>query len=108
MFDLKLNTEAKRCFATHDEDIDYFKHSSTLLPSSKLKMTSPIGVRFYHASIDLVSCYTFDKKFSIKIHIISFYLFFRLVFVAQLARRMPKNRIYSIACVYIQQFNFVQ
>ena len=23
-----------------------------------------------------------------------------------MARRMPKNRIYSIACVYIQQFNF--
>ena len=22
--------------------------------------------------------------------------------------KMPKNRIYSIACVYIQQFNFVQ
>ena len=21
---MKLNTEAKRCFATHDEDIDYF------------------------------------------------------------------------------------
>ena len=30
------NTEAKRCFTTHDEDIDCFKDSSTLLPSSKL------------------------------------------------------------------------
>ena len=47
-----FNTEAKRCFATHDEDIDYFKDSSTL------------------------------------------YIYI--------------NRIYSIACVYIQQFNFVQ
>ena len=26
----KFYTEAKRCFATHDEDIDYFKDSSTL------------------------------------------------------------------------------
>ena len=25
-----INTEAKRCFATHDEEIDYFKDSSTL------------------------------------------------------------------------------
>ena len=25
-----INTEAKRCFATHDEDIDYFKDSTTL------------------------------------------------------------------------------
>ena len=31
-----------------------------------------------------------------------------MVSLAQLARRMPKNRIYSIACVYIQQFNFVK
>ena len=27
---IKFYTEAKRCFATHDEDIDYFKDSSTL------------------------------------------------------------------------------
>ena len=47
-----LYTEAKRCFATHDEDIDYCKDSSTL------------------------------------------YIYI--------------NRIHSIACVYIQQFNVVQ
>ena len=29
-----INTEAKRCFATHDEDIEYLKNSSTLFIQS--------------------------------------------------------------------------
>ena len=38
----KVNTEAKRCFATHDEDIDYFKDAEKSYIFNRMRIYSTV------------------------------------------------------------------